>query len=212
MRTVFFGTPEWAVPSLDALLASDIEVVSVVTNPDRRAGRGLKLRPSPVKERALDAGLEVVQPERARDPALGETLRDLRTDVAVVVAYGSILPQSLLDGPRLGFVNVHFSLLPSWRGAAPVQWSILSGDEVTGVSIMVLTAGMDEGPVLARKEEAIVPEDTAGTVGARLASAGAGLLVETLAAYAAGRLEPAEQDHDRATYAPKLSPEQARLD
>jgi methionyl-tRNA formyltransferase len=209
---VFFGTPEWAVPSLDALIASEIEVAAVVTNPDRPAGRGLELRPSPVKRRAMEAGVEVIQPERARDPDFIGRIADLAPDAAVVVAYGKILPQALLDVPPLGFVNVHFSLLPAWRGAAPVQWSVLSGDAVTGVSIIVLTLGMDEGPVLAGAEEPIGPDDTAGTVGERLAEIGARLLVRTLPAYANGEVRPVEQDHERATYAPKITPAQARID
>ena len=209
---MFFGTPEWAVPSLDALLTSDIEVAAVVTNPDRPAGRGMKLRPSPVKQRALERDLPVVQPERARDPELHDRLSDLAPDVATVVAYGSILPTSLLEIPPKGFVNVHFSLLPLYRGAAPVQRAVMEGRAETGVSIMVLTAGMDEGPVLGTRSTPIDRDDTAGSVGARLAREGAGLLLATLPAYVTGELEPAPQDDAQATYAPKVTTEEARID
>ena len=200
------------MPSLDALVASDAEVVAVVTNPDRPAGRGMELRPPPVKVRASALGLEVLQPETARDPAVAESLTSFGVDVAVVVAYGKILPVSLLEIPPRGFVNVHFSLLPAYRGAAPVQRAVMDGLTETGVSIMVLTEGMDEGPLLATEATAIGAEDTAGTVGDRLADVGAGLLVRSLPNYVAGTLEPREQDHARATYAPKLTTEEARID
>ncbi|MDP9068844.1 MAG: methionyl-tRNA formyltransferase [Actinomycetota bacterium] len=211
MRTVFFGTPEWAVPSLEALLDSDFEVAAIVTNPDRPAGRGMQLKPSPVKQRAVAAGIEVLQPEKARDQALHERLRELRPDVATVVAYGSILPVALLEIPPHGFVNVHFSLLPFYRGAAPVQRAIMEGRRETGVSIMVLTEGMDEGPVLARRETTIGSDDTAGTVGERLSHIGAELLAETLPRYVSGTLTAEAQDDARATYAPKITPDEARI-
>lgn len=189
-----------------------VEVAAVVTNPDRPAGRGMKLRPSPVKESALEAGLDVFQPERARDPELHDRVTELRPDVAVVVAYGKILPGSLLAIPPKGFVNVHFSLLPLYRGAAPVQRAIMEGRSETGVSIMVLTEGMDEGPVLAARSTPISPEDTAGTVGQRLAVVGADLLVATLEDYVSGALEPRPQDDSAATYAPKITTEEAEID
>jgi methionyl-tRNA formyltransferase len=212
MRTVFFGTPRWAVPSLEALLESDIEVAAVVTNPDRPAGRGMALRPSPVKEHALGAGLEVLQPQKARSPEFHDALLELAPDVATVVAYGKILPGSLLAVPRLGFVNLHFSLLPEYRGAAPVQRAVMDGRSVSGVSIMVLTEGMDEGPVLAATEEPVTDDDTAGSLGDRLAAVGATGLVDALAAYEAGNLVPVEQDHARATYAPKITTEEAAIE
>lgn len=212
MRTVFFGTPEWAVPSLRSLLASDVEVAAVVTNPDRPAGRGMKLQPSPVKRVAVEAGLRVLQPSSARGPELAEALAALAPDVAVVVAYGRILPGALLEIPPLGFVNVHFSVLPAYRGAAPVQRAVMDGLGETGVSIMALTEGMDEGPVLATETTPIGPDETAGEVGDRLAEIGARLLVASLAAYGAGELRPVPQDDARATYAPKVTPEEARLD
>ena len=212
MRTVFFGTPRWAVPSLEALLASDIEVAAVVTNPDRPAGRGMELRPSPVKERALLAGLEVLQPQRARAPEFHDALTELAPEVATVVAYGKILPASLLAVPRLGFVNLHFSLLPAYRGAAPVQRAVMDGRPVSGVSIMVLTEGMDEGPLLSTTEEPIRDDDTAGSLGDRLAAIGSTGLVDAIAAYGAGELSPVEQDHDAATNAPKITTEEAAID
>ena len=212
MRTVFFGTPSWAVPSLESLLASDFEVAAVVTNPDRPSGRGMALRPSPVKERALSAGLEVLQPQKARAPEFHDALEELAPDVATVVAYGKILPGSLLAIPRLGFVNLHFSLLPEYRGAAPVQRAVMDGRSLSGVSIMVLTEGMDEGPVLSATEEPVHDDDTAGSLGDRLAAIGATSLVDALAAYGAGGLIPVEQDHARATYAPKITTEEAAIE
>ena len=200
------------MPSLQALLDSDIEVVGVVTNPDRPAGRGMELRPSPVKEAAVAAGVEVFQPEKARGPELAEWTRQAEADVAVVVAYGKILPGPLLEIPRLGFVNVHFSLLPRYRGAAPVQRALIDGVTETGVSIMVLTEGMDEGPVLAAEALTVEEDDTAGDVGERLSRIGADVLVPALKAYGDGSLRPVEQDHSAATYAPKISPDDARID
>jgi methionyl-tRNA formyltransferase len=212
MRTVFFGTPRWAVPSLDSLAKSNIDVVAVVTNPDRPAGRGMDLRASPVKERASELGLPVLQPPSARAPEFHDALSRLAPDVCTVVAYGKILPGDLLAIPRLGFVNLHFSLLPEYRGAAPVQRAVMQGRTSTGTSVMVLTEGMDEGPVLASSRTTIREEETAGELGDRLADEGSVLLVETLTAYGAGDLSPVEQDHARATYAPKITTEEARID
>ena len=165
-----------------------------------------------MKLAALTHKLPVWQPASARDPEFHQTLQNAEPDVCVVVAYGKILPASLLEIPRLGFVNVHFSLLPEYRGAAPVQRAVMDGRAETGVSIMVLTEGMDEGPVLATRVEKITRDDTAGSVGERMAVTGAELLTETLVAYLAGDLQPEEQDHERATYAPKLSTEEAQID
>ena len=161
-KAVFFGTPEWAVPSLDAMMDSDWTVEAVVTNPDRPAGRGYELKASPVKERALELGLDVRQPEKARAPEFRDWLASVAPDIAVVVAYGKILPLELLEVPRLGFVNVHFSLLPAYRGAAPVQRAVMNGDDVSGVAIMVLTEGMDEGPVLSSTAVEVCPDETSG--------------------------------------------------
>jgi methionyl-tRNA formyltransferase len=212
LRTVFFGTPEWAVPSLRALLDAGIEVSAVVTNPDRPAGRGMELRASPVKETAVASGLPVLQPQRARDEEFISSLRDHAPELAVVVAYGKILPREVLEIPPLGFLNVHFSVLPEYRGAAPVQRAIIDGASETGVTIILLTEGMDEGPVLAETRVPIEPDDTAGNLATRLADIGAQLLVETLPAYAGGGLSPREQDHARATYAPKIAEEDARIE
>ena len=183
-----------------------------MTNPDRPAGRGMERRASEVKVAATTNGVRVLQPEKARDAGFHETMRTIAPDCCVVVAYGKILPGSLLAIPRLGFVNVHFSLLPAYRGAAPVQRALIDGVEETGVSIIVLTEGMDEGPVLRTAAIPVRDVDTAGEVGQRLAELGAGLLVETLDAYAAGSIDPLEQDHDAATYAPKITSDEARID
>ena len=211
-RAVFFGTPAWAVPSLDAMVASDWTVEAVVTNPDRPAGRGYELKASPVKARALELGLPVHQPEKARAPEFRDWLASVAPDIAVVVAYGKILPLELLEVPRLGFVNVHFSLLPAYRGAAPVQRAVMNGDEVSGVAIMVLTEGMDEGPVLSSTAVDVGPDETSGELGERLSGIGAPALVEALDGYESGVLEPAEQDHEAATYASKITNEEAEID
>jgi methionyl-tRNA formyltransferase len=171
----------------------------------------MKLTPSPIKEAAERLGIEVVQ-DKARDPALLERLQSLAPDVAVVVAYGSILPGALLDIPPQGFVNLHFSLLPAYRGAAPVQRAIMNGESVSGASIMVLTEGMDEGPVLAKAEVPISSGDSTSSYGATLAEIGATLLVDTLPGYVEGKITPVEQEHERATYAAKLSTDDALID
>jgi methionyl-tRNA formyltransferase len=212
LKTVFFGTPAWAVPSLEALIESSIDVVGVVTNPDRPSGRGMKLTASPVKVAAAAAGLEVVQPAKARDPELADWLRGREADVATVVAYGKILPGDLLAVPPQGFVNVHFSLLPEYRGAAPVQRAVMEGRSETGVSIMRLTEGMDEGPVFANETLKIEPAETAGQVGDRLAAVGAALLIKTLLAIDSGDAVAVAQDHERATYAPKITDEEGEID
>lgn len=172
----------------------------------------MHLRPSPVKEAALERGVDVLQPSSARSDDFHDRLARLRPDVVVVVAYGKLLPTRLLGVPPQGFVNVHFSLLPAYRGAAPVQRAVMDGARATGVTIILLTEGMDEGPVIAAEATAIDAQETAGELGARLAVAGAELLVRTLPAYAAGEIAPEPQDHERATYAPKLTSEEARID
>lgn len=209
---VFFGTPEWAVPSLRKLAAVPPGIELVVTNPDRPAGRGYETTAPPVKAVAAELGLEVLQPPSAKEEGLARRLREVSPEVAAVVAYGKILPAPLLEIPRLGFLNLHFSLLPEYRGAAPVQRAVMDGRTTTGVSIMVLTEGMDEGPVLTAQEVEIEPDETAGELGARLAELGGDLLASSLADYRAGAIAPKEQDHDRATYAPKVNSEEARID
>ena len=212
MRLVFAGTPDAAVPSLQALLASRHDVVAVVTRPDAPAGRGRALRPSPVRVVAEQAGLPVLTPVHPRDEEFVAALRRLAPDCCPVVAYGALVPQPVLDVPRLGWVNLHFSLLPAWRGAAPVQRAVLAGDEVTGATTFLLEKGMDTGPVLGVLTEQVRPSDTSGDLLGRLAEAGAGLLVATLDALEGGELSPAPQPADGVSLAPKLTVPDARVD
>lgn len=212
MNIVFAGTPDFAVPTLDRLIDAGRRPVAVYTQPDRPAGRGRRPRPSPVKQRAEQAGIPVLQPASLRTPDAQAELAALAPDLLVVVAYGLILPQAVLDIPRLGCVNVHASLLPRWRGAAPIQRALLAGDATTGVTIMQMEAGLDTGPMLARREIPIGAQDTAGDLHDRLAVLGAELLVEVLPDIAAGRLTPVPQDDAAATYADKLSKDEAPLD
>jgi methionyl-tRNA formyltransferase len=211
VRTIFFGSPDFAVPCLEAV--HDIsEIAVVISQPDRPAGRGLSMRPPAVKKRALELGLEVWQPRKVRTAEFAEKLRALNADVAVVVAYGRILPRAVLDAPRTGCVNVHASLLPRWRGAAPIQWSIVHGDEETGVTLMQVDERMDAGPILATTSTPIAPDDDAVTLSERLSKMGAELLREQLANYVAGDLPPQPQDADAATMAPLLKKEHGRID
>jgi methionyl-tRNA formyltransferase len=212
MRLVFAGTPEVALPSLEALLASSHEVAAVVTRPDARAGRGRAMVQSPVRRRAEEAGLEVLTPERPRDPDFLDRLRSIAPDACPVVAYGALVPQSALDIPTHGWVNLHFSLLPAWRGAAPVQHAVIAGDEITGATTFRLEAGLDTGPVYGVMTERIRPTDTAGDLLERLAAGGAGLLVATLDGIADGSLTPVPQPADGVSLAPKLDPSDAELD
>lgn len=211
MRAIFFGTPEFAVPCLQALVEI-AEVPLVICQPDRPAGRGMKLKAPPVKEKALELGLTVEQPRRVRTPAFAQRLAELQADVAVVVAYGRILPPAVLEAPRLGCVNVHASLLPELRGAAPIQWAIVRGAEETGVCLMRMDEGMDTGPELQRTVMPIGRADTAGELAVRLAQAGAELLRAGLPAYVAGELVPKPQDHSRATFAPILTKQDGAVD
>jgi methionyl-tRNA formyltransferase len=212
MRVAFFGTPEFAVPSLRALLEEGFDVVGVVTQPDRPHGRSRStLIPPPVKTVALEEGLAVLQPERPTGPFVAE-LRALEADIGAVVAYGHILKPELLAVPRLGMINVHASLLPALRGAAPIQWAILNGDETTGVSIMQLEAGMDTGPVLHTIQTEVAADETGGELTERLAELGAAALIETLTLIEGGEAAAVPQDHARATHAPKVSRQTARLD
>lgn len=211
MRLAFAGTPEVALPSLEALLSSEHEVVAVITRPDARAGRGRGLLPSPVRVRAEEAGLEVLTPARPSEPDFQERLRELAPDVCPVVAYGALVPPPALAIPRLGWVNLHFSLLPAWRGAAPVQHAIMAGDEVTGACTFLLEPGLDTGPVFGVMTETIRPRDTAGELLSRLARAGAGLLVATMDGLADGSLTPVPQATDGVSLAPKIEVDDARV-
>ena len=211
MRLVVAGTPDTAVPSLLALLESSHEVVAVVTRPDARSGRGRTLTPSPVKEVALEHGLEVLTPATPRDPEFLSRLTAIAPDCCPVVAYGALVPRSALDVPAHGWVNLHFSLLPAWRGAAPVQRAVMSGDEVTGATTFVLEEGLDTGPVLGTLTETVRPDDTAGTLLDRLARAGAGLLVATMDGLADGSLRAVPQPADGVSHAPKLTTDEARI-
>lgn len=212
VRVVFAGTPDPAVPALRALLASDHEVVAVLTRPDARAGRGRTLVASPVRRAAEDAGLEVLTPTSTRDPDLRDRLIELAPDACPVVAYGGLIPTDLLAIPSHGWVNLHFSLLPAWRGAAPVQHALIAGDEVTGATTFLLEEGLDTGPVLGRLTETVRPTDTAGDLLGRLAEAGAGLLVASLDGLADGSLVPVAQPAEGVSLAPKLTVEDARID
>ena len=211
-RIVFMGTPEFAVPCLQALLAfSDFEVVGVITQPDRPAGRGNQLRQSPVKEVALDAGIEVFQPEKLRGEEVMQHLQSWSPDFHVVAAYGQILRQAVLDLPTYGSINVHASLLPRWRGAAPIQAAILSGDAETGITIMQMDAGLDTGPMLSKQSVGILPTDTAQTLHDKLAAISGPLLVQTLCGVISGEIQPQPQDDDIATYAPRIEKEQGKI-
>jgi methionyl-tRNA formyltransferase len=212
LRLLFAGTPDVAVPSLELLLASDHEVVAVLTRPDARSGRGRTVSRSPVAERADAAGVPVLQPRSPREPEFLERLTELAVDSAPVVAYGALVPQAALGLPRHGWVNLHFSLLPAWRGAAPVQHAIMAGDEVTGASTFRLEAGLDTGPVYGVVTEPIDPRDTAGDLLGRLSISGARLLRATLDGIAAGTLEPRPQPTEGISLAPRIEPADARVD
>lgn len=212
LAVAFAGTPDFALPSLDAIAESHHRLVAVYTQPDRPRGRGRHVTPGPVKERALALGVPVVQRETLRDPDAPRELAAFAPDAMVVVAYGLLLPQAILETPRLGCHNVHASLLPRWRGAAPVARAILAGDAETGVSIMRMEAGLDTGPVMLRRTVRIGPHETAGALEGRLAREGAVAIVEALDALAAGRASFEPQDPAQATHAPKLAKSEARLD
>ncbi|MFJ3745562.1 methionyl-tRNA formyltransferase [Streptomyces albidoflavus] len=213
MRLVFAGTPEVAVPALDALIASERhEVVAVVTRPDAPAGRGRRLVASPVAERAEEAGIEVLKPNRPRDEEFLARLREIGPDCCPVVAYGALLPRVALDIPARGWVNLHFSLLPAWRGAAPVQHAILAGDQITGASTFLIEEGLDSGPVFGTVTEEVRPTDTSGDLLTRLAFAGSGLLAATMDGIEDGTLQAVPQPADGVSLAPKLTVEDAQVD
>lgn len=214
-RTIFFGTPSFAVPTLKGLLEGPDEVVAVVTQPDRKKGRGQRVAFSAVKEEALlNRTREIVlfQPERVREGTFQENLRDLHPDLFVVAAYGQLLPKSFLEIPRHGAVNVHASLLPKYRGAAPIAWAILKGERVTGVTIMRMDEGMDTGDILSQKEIPLEDGETAETLHDKLASLGAPLLLETVSRMKRGEVTPIRQDSSQITYAPPLKKEDGRID
>ena len=212
MKILFWGTPKFAVTWLRALDDEGFDIVGVVTQPDRPAGRGRRLTPSPVKELALDLGLPVLTPEEPKTEEFIEAIRELAPDVSVVVAYGHILKQEVLDVPGLGSINVHASLLPKLRGAAPINWAIARGHEETGVTVQRMVKAMDAGPVLLQVREPIFPDESAGELTIRLSELGAAALVEALTLLGAGVIEEVEQDHDAATFAPKVDRETARID
>jgi methionyl-tRNA formyltransferase len=212
MRIAFLGTPEFAVPALAELVAAGHEVAAVYAQPPAPRGRGQALRPSPVQAFAEGLGLEVRTPASMRDPDAVAGFRALNLDAAVVVAFGQILPAQVLDAPRLGSFNLHASLLPRWRGAAPIQRAIMAGDAVTGVQVMRMTEGLDEGPVLASETVRIGPLDTAGAVQGRLAMVGARLLTHALALVEDGRATQTPQATEGVTYAKKIKPAEARID
>jgi methionyl-tRNA formyltransferase len=212
MRIAFMGTPEFAVPSLEALLKSDDEVVGIVTQPDRPKGRGQILTPSPVKRIAIREGLPVLQPIKMKDPDFLAALTGWKPDVIAVAAFGRILPSAILTLPIKGCINVHGSLLPKYRGAAPIQWAIINGETETGITTMLMDEGMDTGPILLQEKIPIAPDDTAGSLSPRLAELGGRLLVETIARLKAGTLVPRPQDDTLATMAPLLKKEDGLID
>ena len=204
MRVVFMGTPDIAATCLKQILADGFEVVGVYTQPDRPKGRGMKLVASPVKEVALEHDIPVFQPENFRDSATVEQLKSLQPDICAVVAYGRILPQSVLDAPTYGCINIHASVLPSYRGSAPYQWAVLDGCQSTGVTAMYLCREMDAGDIIEISETPIGPDETAGELLDRLAVLGASLLSKTLTRFLSGKVEATAQDASKATYAPML--------
>lgn len=212
MRIVFMGTPEFAVEILDALYNAGHEIAAVVTQPDKPKGRGKKMEPSAVKVRALEMGLEVYQPLKVRDEEFVDILRQKQPEVIIVAAYGKILPESILTLPKRGCINVHASLLPKYRGAAPIQRAIMNGEKTTGVTIMLMNNGLDTGEMLAKAEININPEDNSGSLFAKLALVGAELLLKTLPMWQQGQIAPEAQDDAQATYAPMLTKEEELID
>lgn len=210
MRIIFFGSPASAIPSFRRLIEEGHTLQLAITQPDRPSGRGRKLKPSPVKRLALELNIPVFQPEKIRkDPAALQKISECRPDLNVVVAYGQIIPADIIYFPRFNSINLHFSLLPKYRGASPVHWALLNGDKKTGISVMKLNEKMDEGDILSQEEIAIFPDENAGRLESRLAEAGADLLIKTVAEI--GRITPIKQDHACATYAPKIKKEDGRI-
>ena len=212
MRVIFMGTPDFAVPSLEKLLASGYEICAVYTQPDKPKGRGHKLQAPPVKELALQHGIPVFQPPTLRKEEIQEEIRGWCADVIVVVAYGKLLPKAVLDAPKLGCINVHGSLLPKYRGAAPIQWTVIHGDKTAGVTIMFMVEGLDTGDMLLKAETPVGPEETAGELFDRLKDLGADLLLTTLEQLETGTLSAIPQNEAEATLAPMLSKELSVID
>jgi len=212
MRIVFCGTPDFGVPTLEGLLGeTDFAVEAVLTQPDRPRGRGQQVASSPVKARALDAGVHVYQPEKIKSDSAYEFFKRLQPDAAVIIAYGQIIPPRLIELPRLGWMNLHASLLPAYRGAAPVNWAIVNGETRTGLTTMQIDAGLDTGPILLQRVLGIGADETAPELAQRLAEAGAPLMIETLRKLDRGEIVPAAQDHAGATLAPRLKKEDGRI-
>ena len=213
MRIVFCGTPQFALPTLQRLMAEpDFSVETVITQPDRPRGRGQQVASSPVKDAALVAGIHVFQPEKIRSDSAFDFFKRLAPDAVVIIAYGQIVPARLLDIPRLGWINLHASLLPKYRGAAPINWAIVNGETRTGLTSMRIDPGMDTGPTLLRWETEILPAETAPELARRMAAAGPGLIIETLRKYDRGEIAPVPQDHTLATLAPMLKRENGCMD
>jgi methionyl-tRNA formyltransferase len=213
MRILFCGTPHFAVPTFIRLLAQpDIEIAAVITQPDRPRGRGHQVSASPVKEAATTANVPIHQPEKIRSPEAQDLLKQLAPDCIVIIAYGQIIPARLLDIPKLGWINLHASLLPKYRGAAPINWAIASGETQTGLTTMRIDAGMDTGGMLLQEKIEIAPEQTAPELAQSMAEAGAPLMLDTLRGLAEGKLVPRPQNNDEATYAPLLKKEDGRID
>lgn len=212
MRIIFMGTPEFAAPAIDSLIAAGHEIAAVFSQPDKPKGRGYAMTPPPVKVKALEHGVPVYQPTSMRDGEALKIFHAIKPDVGVVIAYGKILPQEILDSPKYGCINVHASLLPKYRGAAPIQWSVIDGEPKTGVTTMQMDAGLDTGDMLLRSETEIQPDETAGELHDRLSAMGAELIVRTLDALAKGELRPEKQDDSRSCYAKMLTKELCAVD
>jgi methionyl-tRNA formyltransferase len=212
LKIVFMGTPDFAVVSLDKLFKEGYEIKAVITQPDRPKGRGKRMAPPPVKERALEAGIKVLQPERIKDSGFIEALKALSPDIIIVVAYGQILPEDIINLPAMGCINVHASLLPKYRGAAPINWCIINGETRTGITTMYMDKGMDTGDILLQRETEIGKDETVGQLHDRLAVLGADLLAETLIGLQRGEVSRKVQNHSKATYAPQLNKETGRID
>ena len=211
-RIIFFGTPSFALPPLETLIQGPDEVVAVVTQPDREKGRGRRVVASPVKEVALQKGLSILQPEKAKEVSFQEELKGFGADLFVVAAYGQLLPKTVLSLPKYGAINIHASLLPKYRGSAPIAWAILKGEKKTGITTMLMDEGMDTGDILLQSDIPIHENETTETLQGRLASLGAQLLSETLEKMKKGEIRPAPQDHSKATYAPMLKKEDGQID